>query len=64
MRVQLANAIHYDLEDTELSEINNIDPRRHEWTTVQTTCSHLAPIIFDRACEMEAKRSRDKEISM
>jgi len=52
LQVQLANALPYDLEATELSEYKNLDPRWHEWGTVQAACAHLATVIFDRICEM------------
>lgn len=59
LQVQLANALPYDLEGTELSEYKNLDSRWHDWLTVKTACSHLATAIFDRVCDMEAKRSGD-----
>lgn len=51
LQVQLANAMPYDLEETELSEYKNLDPRWHDWRTVKTACSHLATVIFDRVCD-------------
>jgi len=59
LQVQLANALPYDLEETELSEYKNLDPRWHEWQTVKSACSHLATVIFDRVCDMDADRSGD-----
>lgn len=53
LQVQLANARPYDLEETELSEYNNLDSRWHDWPFVQTTCSHLATAIFDHVCELD-----------
>ena len=50
LQVQLANAMPYDLEETELSEYKNLNPRWHDWRTVKATCSHLATVIFDRVC--------------
>lgn len=52
LQVQLANALPYDLEETELSEYKNLDPRWHDWQTVKAACSNLATIIFDRVCDM------------
>lgn len=46
LQVQLANALPYDLEETELSEYKNLDPRWHDWPTVKAACSHLATVIF------------------
>ena len=57
LQVQLANALPYDLEETELSEYKNLDPRWHDWRSVKATCSHLSTMIFDRVCDMDADRS-------
>lgn len=53
LQIQLANPVPYDLEETELSEYKNLDPRWHDWKTVQAICSHIATIIFDRVCDLE-----------
>ena len=50
LQVQLANPLPYDLEETELSEYKNLNPRWHDWQVVKATCSHLAIVIFDRVC--------------
>jgi len=52
LQVQLANALPYDLEETELSEYKNLDPRWHDWQAVKAACSHLSIVIFDRVCDM------------
>jgi hypothetical protein len=54
LQIQLANVQPYDLEETELSEYKNLDVRWHDWQTVKTACSHLATVIFDRVCDMDA----------
>ena len=54
LQVQLANALPYDLEETELSEYKNLDPRWHDWRVVKTACSHLSTTIFDWVCDMDA----------
>ena len=54
LQVQLANALPYDLEETELSEYKNLDPRWHDWRVVKTACSHLSTAIFDWVCDMDA----------
>jgi hypothetical protein len=59
LQVQLANALPYDLEETELSEYKSLDPRWHDWNAVKATCSHVATVIFDRVCDLEADRSGD-----
>jgi hypothetical protein len=53
LQVQLANAMPYDLEDTELSEYKNLAPQWHDWNTVKTVCAHIATVIFDRVCDLE-----------
>lgn len=60
LQVQLANALPYDLEETELAEYKHLDARWHHWSTIQTTCSHLATVIFDRVCQMQASPSDDQ----
>ena len=59
LQVQLANALPYDLEEIELGEYKNLDPRWHDWQAVKSACARLAAAIFDRVCEMEAGRSDD-----
>ena len=57
LQVQLADALPYDLEKTELSEYKNLDSRWHDWQVVKMTCSHLAAAIFDRVCNLQEVRS-------
>ena len=57
LQVQLANAVPYDLEETELSEYKSLDPRWHEWDVVKAACSHVATVIFDRVCDLQADPS-------
>lgn len=59
LQVQLANAIPYDLEETELSEYKSLDPHWHDWNGVKAACSHIATVIFDRVCDLKADRSDD-----
>jgi hypothetical protein len=59
LQVQLANAVPYDLEETELSEYKSLDPRWHKWDAVKAACSHIATVIFDRVCDLEADHSDD-----
>lgn len=59
LQVQLANALPYDLEETELSEYKRLAPRWHDWDAVRAACAHVAVMLFDRACEMDAERSED-----
>lgn len=59
LQVQLANAVPYDLEETELSEYKNLDPRWHDWGAVKAACSHVATAIFDRVCDLDVDHSDD-----
>lgn len=53
LQVQLANALPYDLEITELPEYKGLSSRWHDWNAVQLACSHLSTVIFDRVSDME-----------
>lgn len=59
LQIQLANALPYDLEGTEASEYENLDPRWHDWNQVRRCCSLQANVIFDRVCELQASGSGD-----
>ncbi|SEB11345.1 hypothetical protein SAMN05660964_03621 [Thiothrix caldifontis] len=59
LQVQLANAMPYDLEDTELSEYKNLAPQWHNWNTVKAVCAHIATVIFDRICDFEENARED-----
>ena len=52
LQVQLANALPFDLEDTELSEYKALAPRWHDWNSVKAACARVAIVVFDRVCEM------------
>jgi len=54
LQVQLANAVPYDLEETELSEYKSLDPRWHDWGVVKADCAHIATVIFDGVCDWQA----------
>ncbi|MBP9219027.1 MAG: hypothetical protein KBD39_11030 [Sterolibacterium sp.] len=53
LQVQLAHPQPYDLEEMELPEYKNLDPRWHDWQVVQSGCAHLATIIFDQVCDLK-----------
>lgn len=59
LQLQLANALPYDLEETELSEYKNLAARWHDWQVVKAACSHLCTAIFDRVCELNAVSGDD-----
>ena len=56
LQVQLAHAVPYDLEDTNLSEYKNLAPRRHDWNHVKAACAHIATVVFDRVCELDEQK--------
>jgi len=47
MQIQLANPLPYDLEELNLSEYKNLDPRWSNWQTVKAACADYATLIFD-----------------
>ena len=59
LQAQLASAVPYDLEGTELSEYKNLVPRWHDWNVVNAACAHISTVIFDGVCDLAADRSDD-----
>jgi len=53
LQAQLANALPYDLDEMQLSEYKHLNPRWHQWDTVQQACIHLSIMIFDGLCDAE-----------
>jgi len=53
LQVQLANALPYDLEETELGEYKNLESRWHDWKTVKAACLNLSIVIFDQVCDRQ-----------
>lgn len=47
LQIQLANPLPYDLEELNLAEYKNLDPRWHNWQTVKAACVNYAILIFD-----------------
>lgn len=58
LQVQLASALPFDLEETELSEYKSLASKWHDWKFVKGVCSHLATAIFDRVCDLEEDRTK------
>ncbi len=54
LQVQLANPLPYDLEELNLVEYKNLDPRWHDWGAVKGACVRLAVLIFDRIVGLKA----------
>ena len=63
LQVQLANAMPYDLEETELPEYKNLSSRWHDWSTVKAACAHISTAIFDRVCELQAGDADDRAVT-
>ncbi len=47
LQIQLSNPMPYDLEENNLSEYRNLDPKWHRWETVKSCCIDLAISVFD-----------------
>ena len=54
LQVQLSNPLPYDLEELNLVEYKNLDPRWHDWEAVKSACVRIAVLIFDRIVGLEA----------
>jgi len=62
MLYQLANALPYDLEETNLSEYKNLDSRWRDWNNVKAICANLAGCIFDRVCDLQSHRGDEPSL--
>ncbi len=56
LAAQLAHAMPYDLEETELAEYKNLAPRWHDWLVVQAAAARLAVVIFDAVCALQSRQ--------
>ena len=54
LQIQLAQPLPYDLDEVNLTEYKNLDPRWHEWQRVCAVANHCAVLIFDRITGLEA----------
>lgn len=48
LQIQLANPLPYDLEEMNLAEYKNLEPRWHNWQTIKAACVDCANLIFDQ----------------
>ena len=62
LQVQLASPRPYDLEEGELAEYKGLHRRWHDWPTVKAACAHIATVIFDRVCDLQAERGDDHDM--
>ena len=53
LQVQLANPLLYDLEEHNLVEYKNLDPRWHDWQAVKAVCADCATLVFDHIVGLE-----------
>jgi hypothetical protein len=53
LQIQLANPLPYDLEELNLAEYKNLEPRWRNWQTVKAACADCATLIFDRIVGLE-----------
>lgn len=53
LQIQLAQPLPYDLDEVNLTEYKNLDPRWHDWQDVRSASIHCAHLIFDRIIGLE-----------
>ena len=53
LQIQLAQPLPYDLEELNLAEYKNLDPRWCNWQTVKAACADYATLIFDDIVGLE-----------
>ena len=50
LQAQLAKAMPYDLDDTDLAEYKALAPRWQDWPAVEAVCAAVATATFDHVC--------------
>jgi len=53
LQIQLANPLPYDLEELNLVEYKNLDPRWSDWPAIKAVCGDCATQIFDHIVGVE-----------
>lgn len=53
LQIQLAQPLPYDLDEVNLVEYKNLDPRWHDWLCVCAVCIRCAELIFDQITGLE-----------
>ena len=61
LQIQLAKPLPYDLEGFHLAEYKHLDPRWHDWMTVQAACTNCGTLIFDRITGLEESNERSRD---
>ena len=55
LQAQLAKAMPYDLDDTDLTEYKALAPRWQAWAAVEAVCARVATATFDHVCATASK---------
>ena len=50
LQAQLAKAMPYDLDDTDLTEYKELAPKWQDWAAVEAVCARVATGTFDHVC--------------
>ena len=61
LQAQLAKAMPYDLDDTDLAEYKALAPRWQEWAAVEAVCARVATAIFDHVCAKGGGRRSQRD---
>ena len=56
LQAQLASALPFDLDKTDLAEYRHLAPRWHRWSTVKAACARIADATFEYVCQHEPSR--------
>ena len=55
----VGNGSIYDLEELNLNEYKNLDPRWCDWQAVKKVCAECATLIFDRIIGAEGESQQN-----
>jgi hypothetical protein len=47
LQVQLGQPLPFDLDQTNLSEYKNLEPKWHDWQSVRSVCHERSKCFFD-----------------
>lgn len=61
LQAQLAKAMPYDRDDTNLAEYKALAPRWQDWAAVEAVCARIATATFDHVCgKAEPSAAKDR----